>query len=158
RMDGIQAAVLRIKLRHLARWNTLRRTHARRYSELLAHVPGMVLPVEAGYARHIYHIYAVRVANRDEVLAKLARRGVTCGIHCPIPVRLQEAYRGLRLRRGTVPVPERCAGALLSLPMFPELTPEQIDHVARSVCQVLGSAPAPASSERSADNPTGARP
>jgi dTDP-4-amino-4,6-dideoxygalactose transaminase len=160
RMDGIQGAILRVKLRQLARWNTLRRAHARRYTELLTGTPGVGLPVEAGYARHVYHIYAVRVANRNEVLAKLARRGVTCGIHYPIPVHLQEAYRGLGFGRGSFPVAERCAEEFLSLPMYPELTEEQIQHVARSLRQALGlerdEAASPATALQA--DPAGAQP
>lgn len=155
RMDGIQGAVLRIKLRHLARWNTQRRAHARRYSELLAHLPNLVLPVEAGYARHIFHIYAVRVARRDEILAELARRGVHCGIHYPVPVHLQEAYRQLGHPRGAFPVAERCADEFLSLPMFPELSEEQIEYVAANLAEVLGHVPAPG---REALTPQDSRP
>jgi dTDP-4-amino-4,6-dideoxygalactose transaminase len=138
RMDGIQGAVLRVKLKHLDRWNAQRRAHAQRYFELLAdEVDDVIVPLEADYARHVYHVFAIRVQRRDEVLAKLARRGVTCGIHYPVPVHLQEAYRSLRLGRGSFPVSERCADEFLSLPMFPELTPEQIEHVARSLCQLV---------------------
>lgn len=145
RMDGIQAAALRVKLRHLDTWNSQRRAHASRYSELLTDVQDVILPVESDDANHVYHIFALRVRNRDEILAKLARRGVTCGIHYPIPVHLQEAYRSLGFRRGSFPVSERCADEFLSLPMFPELTPAQIEHVASSVAQVVGSERTPTS-------------
>jgi dTDP-4-amino-4,6-dideoxygalactose transaminase len=158
RMDGIQGAVLRVKLRHLARWNEQRRAHANHYQQLLATVSGLVLPIEASYARHVYHLYAIRVRDRDEVLAKLARRGVTCGIHYPVPVHLQGAYRSLGLRPGSFPVSERCADQFLSLPMFPELTNAQIEHVANSLAQVLGSERAqPARSAMDRD-PAGAGP
>ncbi|MBL9135624.1 MAG: DegT/DnrJ/EryC1/StrS family aminotransferase [Verrucomicrobiales bacterium] len=139
RMDGIQGAALRVKLRHLARWNTQRRAHARRYNELLADVPGLKLPTEAGYARHVYHIYPVRVARRDETLAALGKLGVNCGIHYPIPVHRQDAYASLKLGPGSFPVAERCSDEFLSLPMFPELTPEQVEFVAKSVREVLAS-------------------
>lgn len=138
RMDGIQGAVLQIKLRQLARWNTMRRANARRYSELLAGAPAVSLPSEAGYARHVYHVYAVRVARRDEVLAEMGRRGVSCGIHYPVPVHLQEAYRDLGLGPGSFPIAERCAGEFLSLPMFAELTSEQIEYVAGQLLEVVG--------------------
>jgi dTDP-4-amino-4,6-dideoxygalactose transaminase len=137
RMDGIQGAVLSIKLRHLARWNTQRRVHARRYAELLEGLDGVSLPIEAAYARHVYHVYAVRVARRDQVLAELGERGVACGIHYPVPVHLQEAYASLGLGRGSFTVAERCAGEFLSLPMFAELTEEQVEHVASSLRQVV---------------------
>lgn len=148
RMDGIQGAALRVKLRHLARWNTQRRAHARRYSDLLADVPGLTLPTEAGYARHVYHIYPVRVARRDEVLAALGKLGVHCGIHYPIPVHRQEAYAPLGLGAGSFPVAERCAEEFLSLPMYPELTAEQVEYVAQSVRQVLTGQPVPVGSGR----------
>ncbi len=153
RMDGIQAAALSIKLKHLARWNTQRRTHARRYSELLADLPGVVLPAEAGYARHVFHVYALRVARRDEVLAELGRRGVSCGIHYPVPVHLQGAYQHLGLGRGSFPIAERCADEFLSLPMYPELTPEQVEYVASTVRAVVSEtqqAGAPANTDRNA--------
>lgn len=146
RMDGVQGAVLSVKLRHLAHWNTQRRAHARRYQQLLADVPQVVLPIEAGYARHVFHLFAIRVAHRAEVLARLARRGVTCGIHYPVPVHLQPAYRFLGHSPGSFPVAERCAEEFLSLPMFPELSEEQIEHVAQSLRQVLTLEPSSATS------------
>jgi len=133
RMDGIQGAVLRIKLRHLAQWNEARRKHADRYHELLGHTPGLVLPKAARDRKHVYHVYAVRVKDRDAKLKKLGERGISCGIHYPIPVHLQEAYRFLGFGRGSFPVAERCAEEFLSLPMFPELNEEQIQAVAKEV-------------------------
>lgn len=138
RMDGVQAAALRVKLRHLARWNEQRREHARHYRRLLEGRPGMILPREAPDVRHVYHIFALRVAERDAVLAELGRRGVACGIHYPVPVHLQDAYRHLGLGRGTLPIAERAADEFLSLPMFPELTPQQIEFVADNLLDVLG--------------------
>ncbi len=129
RMDGIQGAALHVKLKHLNRNNARRRAHARQYDQLLAEVPGVLLPVEAAYARHVYHLYVVRVAHRDQVLHAMAERGIGCGIHYPIPVHLQEAYQSLGLRRGSFPVAERCADEFLSLPMYPELSSEQIEAV-----------------------------
>lgn len=129
RMDGIQGAVLSIKLKQLARNNEARRAHAAAYSRALAAVEEVIIPVEASYGRHVYHVYAVRVRSRDRVLETLAARGVQCGIHYPVPVHLQEAYAFLGHRRGSFPVAERCADELLSLPMFPELTAPQIERV-----------------------------
>ncbi len=137
RMDGIQAAVLRVKLKHLPQWNAQRRAHAKRYYELLANTPGVSLPREAAYAQHVYHVFAVLTARRDEVLAELGQRGVQCGIHYPIPVHLQEAYQLLRLGPGSFPVAERTSAELLSLPMFPELTEEQIGYVVSSLRQAV---------------------
>jgi dTDP-4-amino-4,6-dideoxygalactose transaminase len=135
RMDGIQGSVLRIKLRHLAQWNEQRRKNAERYHELLGHIPGLVLPKAAKDRKHVYHVYAVRVKDRDAKLKQLGERGINCGIHYPIPVHLQEAYRFLGCGRGSFPVAERCAEEFLSLPMFPELSEEQIQAVAQEVRQ-----------------------
>lgn len=129
RMDGIQGAVLSIKLRHLAKANEARRRHAAHYQSLLASEEGVIIPQEAAGRRHVFHVYATRVKNRDAVLQEMEQRGVHCGIHYPIPVHLQEAYRHLGYQRGAFPVAERCANEFLSLPMFPELTEEQIETV-----------------------------
>ena len=137
RMDGVQAAVLRVKLRHLARWNTLRRSHARVYDELLAGLENAVTPVEAAYARHVYHLYPVRVPDRDAVLKEMGELGVACGVHYPVPVHRQAAYHPLELGAGSYPVSEKAAQELLSLPMFPELTRPQLEHVASTLRQVL---------------------
>jgi dTDP-4-amino-4,6-dideoxygalactose transaminase len=133
RMDGIQAAVLRVKLKYLDRATEARRAHARRYGELLGNQKDLITPREAAYARHVYHIYAIRVKKRDHMLQSLADRGIGCGIHYPIPVHLQDAYSSLGFGPGSFPVAERCARECLSLPMFPELTEEQVKTVAREV-------------------------
>jgi dTDP-4-amino-4,6-dideoxygalactose transaminase len=130
RMDGIQGAVLKVKLKHLDQANTARARVAGWYAELLAGKAGVELPVTAEGRKHVWHIYAVRVPHRDAVLERLARRDIHCGIHYPIPVHLQEAYRSLNLGRGSFPVAERCADQFLSLPMFPELTRAQVEAVA----------------------------
>lgn len=129
RMDGIQGAVLSVKLRHLAAANEARRRNAALYASLLVGEEGIILPREAEGRRHVFHVYATRVRNRDTVLQELEKRDVHCGIHYPIPVHLQEAYRHLGYRRGAFPVAERCAEEFLSLPMFPELTIEQVETV-----------------------------
>lgn len=137
RMDGIQGAVLKIKLRQLDKVNAARREHARQYQALLADQKHIVVPKEAPYGKHVYHIYAVRVPKRDQVLDALVARGIHCGIHYPIPVHLQEAYRFLGYQRGAFPVAERCADEFLSLPMFPELTPEQVERVVTELKAVV---------------------
>lgn len=137
RMDGVQAAALRVKLARLAGWNDQRRAHAARYNSLLAGVQGVVLPKEASYAKHVYHIYPVLVARRDDVLREMAEHGVACGVHYPVPVHLQEAYAHLQLRRGSFPVCEGVADRLLSLPMYPELTEAQIEYVASTLAGVV---------------------
>jgi dTDP-4-amino-4,6-dideoxygalactose transaminase len=129
RMDGIQASVLRTKLRHLETANQRRREVARQYGQGLSESEPVRRPQVAEYARHVFHIYAVRVPNRDAVLAELAQEGISCGIHYPIPVHLQAAYAHLNRPIGSFPVAERCANELLSLPMYPELTSEQVARV-----------------------------
>lgn len=133
RMDGIQAAVLRIKLRALAKGNAARRQHAVQYAHSLVNAEELVLPTIASQRTHVFHIYALRLQNRDGLMKHLTERGIGCGIHYPIPVHLQAAYRHLGLGPGRFPVAERCAKEFLSLPMFPELTPTQVDTVARTV-------------------------
>ncbi len=140
RMDGIQGAVLGVKLKHLDVGNARRHAHALLYDQLLGGLEEVITPSEAPHNRHVYHVYAVRVKDRDRVLEALAEKGISCGIHYPIPVHLQEAYRFLGWREGSFPVAERCAAEFLSLPMFPELTGEQIHAVADELKRCLSSA------------------
>jgi dTDP-4-amino-4,6-dideoxygalactose transaminase len=109
----------------------------------LADLDVLTLPLAAEYGVHIYHLYVVRVPERDRILQALARRGIACGIHYPTPVHRQDAYRSLGLGPGSFSVAERCAGEILSLPMFPELTPAQIETVARELKAVLPLAKTP---------------
>ena len=134
RLEGIQGAVLSVKLRHLDRWNDLRRAHAARYNELLKATP-LILPREMEYARHIYHLYVVQTEARDSLQRSLAEAGVQTGIHYPIPVHLQPAYSSLSYKAGDFPEAERQAARVLSLPMYPELTDEQLKHVAEAIHQ-----------------------
>jgi dTDP-4-amino-4,6-dideoxygalactose transaminase len=133
RMDGIQGAVLSVKLKYLAGWNESRRAHAREYTRLLSPVTGVIEPREADYARHVFHIYAIRIKQRDRLLTHLAEKGISCGIHYPVPIHLQDAYRFLGLEAGSFPVAEKCAEEFLSLPMYPELTSDQIHRVANEI-------------------------
>ena len=133
RLDAIQAAFLRIKLRRLAQWNDARRRHAARYRDALAGVADVALPVEAPYARHVYHLFVIRAERRDALQSRLAQCGIATGLHYPVPLHLQNAYRHLRLGRGAFPVAERAAETILSLPMFPELTESQIGRVAEAI-------------------------
>lgn len=137
RMDGLQGAALRIKLRHLARGNAARRAHAAHYDQLLENANGIVVPRVAADRVSVFHLYVVRVSNRDRVLSDLAQRGIACGIHYPKPVHLQEAYASLAVKPGALPVTERCAAEILSLPMFPELTREQLALVAGELKAVI---------------------
>jgi dTDP-4-amino-4,6-dideoxygalactose transaminase len=132
RMDGMQGAILRVKLRHLEKWTEARRAHAARYEEKLA-ASGLGIPREMPYARHVRHVYAIRVPDRDSVIQKLQAAGVQTGIHYPVPVHLQTAYSDGRYKLGDFPVSERVASEVLSLPMFAELTDQQIDEVCNSV-------------------------
>jgi dTDP-4-amino-4,6-dideoxygalactose transaminase len=133
RMDGIQAAVLRIKLRHLESYNELRRSHAAHYDQALGDIDEVVAPLPAVWARHVYHVYAIRVKNRDEIMRRLAEMGIGSGVHYPVPVHLQEAYQGLGYPCGTFPIAEQCAREFVSLPIFPELTFAQVEMVIQGV-------------------------
>jgi dTDP-4-amino-4,6-dideoxygalactose transaminase len=124
RMDGVQGAILRVKLRHLEAWTEARRTNARRYDALLD-AAGIKRPQEMSYSRHVYHVYAIRVADRAAVQAALRAQDIESGIHYPIPVHMQPAYAFLGYREGNFPHAEAAAREVLSLPMFPELTAEQ---------------------------------
>jgi dTDP-4-amino-4,6-dideoxygalactose transaminase len=137
RMDGIQAAVLRIKLRQLEVANQRRRNHAAQYDAGLRELDGVITPTQASYARHVYHIYAIRVSDRDETIKCLADQGIGTGIHYPVPVHLQEAYQTLGYTAGAFPIAERCAAEFLSLPMYPELTHFQVDQVIQGVKETV---------------------
>jgi dTDP-4-amino-4,6-dideoxygalactose transaminase len=153
RMDGIQAVVLSEKLKQLDEVNAARRRNARHYARYLNGLAGVVLPEEAGYGRHVYHIYAVRVKGRDGLIAWLGQQGIGSGIHYPIPVHLQEAYRGLGYQPGAFPVAEQCAAEFVSLPMYPELTEAQIAVVAAAVVDWLrNSVPSSKAEDKPATN------
>ncbi|MDB6172532.1 MAG: DegT/DnrJ/EryC1/StrS aminotransferase [Chthoniobacteraceae bacterium] len=141
RMDGIQAAILRIKLRHLDKGNALRRARALFYQQAFAGVPELITPFQADYARHVHHLYAVRVKNREEVIRRLNEREIGCGIHYPIPLHLQEAYKSLNYKRGDFPVAERTSAEFVSLPMFPELTTGQMEVVIQAVKEIVTGLP-----------------
>ncbi|MFL6514837.1 MAG: DegT/DnrJ/EryC1/StrS family aminotransferase [Chthoniobacterales bacterium] len=139
RMDGIQAAVLSVKLRRLENGNLLRRSHAQEYHSAFSSLEEVVAPVEADYARHVYHVYALRVHDRDEVMFMLKEKGIQCGVHYPVPVHLQRAYRDLGYHAGDLPNSEQSALEFISLPMFPELTKEQIGMVTLAVREAVTS-------------------
>ena len=132
RMDGIQGAILRVKLRRLEEWTEGRRAAAAQYRKLLAD-SGVGLPVEREDCRHVYHVYAARVQDREALLQELLRRGVQTGIHYPIPVHLQQAHADLGYGPGDFPHTEKLASEELSLPMFAELTDEQLAAVCEAV-------------------------
>jgi len=133
RLDELQAAVLRVKLRHLDGWNAARCALAAEYMRRLAGLPGLSLPAEPAWARHVYHLFVVRHPWRDDLRRYLARRGIATGIHYPLPAHLQPACAHLGYGPGDFPVAERLARQVLSLPLFPELTSEQLERVAGAV-------------------------
>jgi dTDP-4-amino-4,6-dideoxygalactose transaminase len=137
RMDGFQGAVLGVKLNYLEKWNNGRMEKAKLYRSCLGGVEGVVLPGEADYARHVYHLFPIRVKNREAVIAALTEKGIGCGIHYPVPVHLQKAYEFLGHKAGDFPVAEKIAAELVSLPMFPELTEDQIAFVAEALKEAV---------------------
>jgi dTDP-4-amino-4,6-dideoxygalactose transaminase len=139
RMEGIQGAVLRVKLRHLEAWTEARRAAAARYDGLLVE-SGVETPPPAPNARHVYHIYAVRTANRQEWQDALHREGIQTGVHYPIPVHLLPAFADLGYGAGQFPSAERAAQEVLSLPMFPELTASQCATVCSAVRRLAQAA------------------
>lgn len=136
RMDGIQGAILRVKLRYLDKWTEARRTLATRYDELLVN-SGVITPSVMPYSHHVYHIYAVRTKQRDTLQQNLHQQGIQTGIHYPIPVHLQEAYADLGYKIGDFPCTELAANEVLSLPMYAELSLEQVEIISAAVCESI---------------------
>jgi dTDP-4-amino-4,6-dideoxygalactose transaminase len=134
RLDGLQAAVLGVKLPHLNNWNAARRRHAAHYNELLSDIPGVTLPLEASDSHHVYHIYCIQVTgNRDAILKALNERGIGAGIHYPVPVHLQPAMQHYGWSKGAFPVCEHAAENIISLPLYPEMTDEMLATVATAL-------------------------
>ncbi len=129
RLDAIQAAVLRLKLKRLAGWNRDRRANAARYTKLLSDIPGVTVIKEADFAQSVYHLYVILVDDRDGLQTFLTEQGVGTGLHYPLPLHLQKAYAAMGFKKGDFPASERTADRLLSLPMYAELTHEQIEYV-----------------------------
>jgi dTDP-4-amino-4,6-dideoxygalactose transaminase len=141
RLDGIQGAILSIKLKHIEKWTEARRAHGRAYSAAFANVHGVLTPKEASYARHVFHLYVLRVKNRDLLLKNLGDKGISCAIHYPLPLHLQDAYKGLGFGKGSFPVAERVAEEIISAPMFPELTVADLDAVVKGFSDELRTQP-----------------
>jgi dTDP-4-amino-4,6-dideoxygalactose transaminase len=139
RLDAIQAGVLRIKLKRLKDWNLARREKAAYYSERLKQIPGIQIPFEADFATSVYHLYVILLDDRDGLQQYLAEKGISTGLHYPLPLHLQKAYSHFGYKRGDFPVSEQAADRLLSLPMFPELTTQQIDHVVDSIKEFMNN-------------------
>ena len=139
RMDGIQGAFCGSNCGHLERGNQLRRSHAAHYDAGSAEYRRDCYSFPRGNVRHVYHIYAIRVQDRDEVMRLLAEKGIGSGVHYPVPIHLQEAYRSLGYEPGSFPIAERCAAEFVSLPMFPELTPAQLELVVQGVKEAVAA-------------------
>ena len=136
RLDAIQAGWLSVKLRHLSNWNNARRDLAHYYHELLGDAKdSVVIPVEAPWTKGVYHLYVIRVQDREALQSALAEAGVGTGIHYPIPLHLQKAYLNLGYKKGDFPVTERIASEIVSLPMYPQLQREQLREVAKRVTE-----------------------
>jgi dTDP-4-amino-4,6-dideoxygalactose transaminase len=137
RMDGIQGAVLSVKLKHIDKWTGMRRQNAMLYNELLKDCEDVIIPAEMTGDRHVYHLYALRVAERDSLIGYLKERDIHCGIHYPIPLHMQEAYRFLGLNSGDFPIAEKSSAQFVSLPMYPELSREQIEFAVSEIKQFI---------------------
>jgi dTDP-4-amino-4,6-dideoxygalactose transaminase len=132
RLEGIQGAVLSVKLNHLDDWNEKRKNNADLYRKYLKGT-GVVTPEEMPYAKHVYHVFCIRVKEREKLIDFLKQKGIFTNIHYPIPIHLQNAYGFLGYKKGSFPVTERVVDEILSLPMFAELTEEQIKYTADSI-------------------------
>lgn len=137
RLDAIQAAVLRIKLKQLPSWNQARQRNAGIYNELLSGIPGVNTPTEADFAKSVYHLYVIHVDDRDDLQQHLNQNGIATGLHYPLPLHLQKAYKHLGYSKGAFPVTESSAARLLSLPMFPELSKDQLKYIADTINEFM---------------------
>ncbi len=137
RLDALQCAILDIKLKKLDEWNNRRRQVAAWYQERLGRDERLVLPAVPAGREHVYHLYVIRVSERERVMKQLAARGVACGLHYPIPLHLQTAYRHMGYRKGDLPVTEMLADSILSLPMFPHMTEDMVDFVCSALQESL---------------------
>ncbi len=133
RLDELQAAVLSVKLKYINEWTKQRQAAGATYTQLLTNIPGIVLPQIATGATHVYHLYVIRTEKRNELQAYLNDKGVGTLIHYPVPMHLQEAYASLSYKKGDFPIAEEIADTVLSLPMFPGITQEQIEYVANCI-------------------------
>lgn len=137
RLDTLQALILRLKLKHLDRWNQLRRKNAEIYTELLEDNPYVTCPYAMPYGKHVYHIYALQVKARDKLRAYLQKKGIKTLVHYPIPLHLQKAYREMGYRQGDFPVAEGIARRIVSLPMHPFLKRREIEYISGKISQFL---------------------
>ena len=142
RMEGIQGAVLRVKLKYLEEWTEKRRNVARKYFNLLSDNRNIILPKEMPYAKHVYHLFVIQIVNdeqgrnlelRNSLAKYLKEKGINTGLHYPIPLHLQECFRYLGYKKGDFPAAEKLADSCLSLPIYPELNDEQIEYVCSNI-------------------------
>ncbi|RKY84777.1 erythromycin biosynthesis sensory transduction protein eryC1 [candidate division KSB1 bacterium] len=136
RMEGFQGAILRVKLKYLDEWIDARRKNARRYNEILKSLD-VITPYEESFNKHVYHLYVVRIKKREQLQNYLKDKEIFTGIHYPIPIHLQESYKDLGCDEGDFPVTEMLADEILSLPMYPELSDEQIEYVCENIKEFL---------------------
>jgi dTDP-4-amino-4,6-dideoxygalactose transaminase len=139
RLDSIQAGILNVKLRHLEDWNERRRQAAQRYDELFSGVEGVVVPTQSEWSRAVYHLYVIRVQNRDKLQRHLAAANIDTGIHYPVPLHLQKAYEGFGHGAGSFPIAETVASEIISLPMYPQLRAEQQQRVVSEIRDFISS-------------------
>jgi dTDP-4-amino-4,6-dideoxygalactose transaminase len=137
RLDSLQAGILSVKLRHLAEWNRKRQAAARRYDELLSSVEGVTAPQQPEWSRSVYHLYVVRVQDRAGLQKHLAEANIDTGIHYPLPLHLQQAYKHFGYKQGDFPVTEKVAAEILSLPMYPQLEAEQQQRVVQKAAEFV---------------------
>lgn len=133
RMEGIQGAVLGVKLKHLNDWTDSRRSAAKKYKEQLSEVKEVLLPAEMPYAKHVYHLFIIQVPERDKLMNYLNENGVSTGLHYPVPLHLQKCFEQLGYKKGDFPNTEKLADNCLSLPMFPELNDDQIGYISDKI-------------------------
>ncbi len=133
RLDTLQAAVLGAKLSHMEEWNEARRAVAAKYDASLGEFPWLTLPAQMPGGRHVYHLYVVRSERREELRQHLSDSGIGVGIHYPVPLHLQPAFRALGYAAGDFPVSERLAASILSIPMYPEVSEAQLHRVVQTI-------------------------
>jgi dTDP-4-amino-4,6-dideoxygalactose transaminase len=138
RLEALQGAILRVKLRYLARWTQMRQERAARYAELLRHIPEVLLPGVRQGAEPVYHLYVIQADRRDDLKEFLAKLSIDTGLHYPMPLHRQQAFADLGYKEGAFPCAEASAKRILSLPMYPELTNDQQDFVAQSIAKFYG--------------------
>ncbi len=141
RLDEIQAAVLRVKLKHLDEWNERRRQHAKLYDQMLEPVDQVTTPTVASYGEHVFHLYVIRCEQRDQLRDSLAKNGISTGIHYPVPLHLQPACHQFGYKKGDFPITEKCAEEILSLPMFPELDGDEVIYISEKIKEFYKGVP-----------------